>query len=172
MAEGSPRSTTWAVRPSCHQKLKHTWRPFGNANPLQQLLLKFIRGPGMTAGGIDPGSAVGTPDQACHGSPLSYTGEWVRSQSRKASFIRVCQPAPVALKAAKTSGLYRTATCSLSGPRLGPRVRARPTTTPPCLRTAPSQSETRVLGLSGSFTISVGIVFPVDAFFMPFCLSD
>ena len=26
-----------------HQKLKHTWRPFGNANPLQQLLLKFIR---------------------------------------------------------------------------------------------------------------------------------
>ncbi|WP_286137843.1 hypothetical protein [Polaromonas sp. C04] len=26
-----------------HQKLKLTWRPFGNANPLQQLLLKFIR---------------------------------------------------------------------------------------------------------------------------------
>jgi len=26
-----------------HQKLKHTCRPFGNANPLQQLLLKFIR---------------------------------------------------------------------------------------------------------------------------------
>jgi len=25
------------------QKLKHTWRPFGNATPLQQLLLKFIR---------------------------------------------------------------------------------------------------------------------------------
>jgi len=22
-----------------HQKLKHTWRPFGNASPLQQLLL-------------------------------------------------------------------------------------------------------------------------------------
>jgi len=26
-----------------HQKLKFTWRPFGNANPLQQLLLAFIR---------------------------------------------------------------------------------------------------------------------------------
>jgi len=26
-----------------HQKLKHTWRPFGNAKPRQQLLLKFIR---------------------------------------------------------------------------------------------------------------------------------
>lgn len=101
-----------------------------------------------------------------------YTGEWVRSQSRKASFIRVCHPAPVARNAASTSGLYRTATCSLSGPRFGPRVRARPTTTPSCLRTAPSQSETLVLGLSGSLTISVGEVFPVDAFFMLFCLSN
>jgi tRNA threonylcarbamoyladenosine dehydratase len=26
-----------------HQKLRFTWRPFGNSNPLQQLLLKFIR---------------------------------------------------------------------------------------------------------------------------------
>jgi len=34
-----------------------------------------------------------------------YTGECVRSQSRKASFMRLCQPAPVALKALRTSGL-------------------------------------------------------------------
>jgi hypothetical protein len=26
-----------------HQRIKFTWRPFGNANPLQQLMLMLIR---------------------------------------------------------------------------------------------------------------------------------
>ena len=95
-------------------------------------------------------------------------GECVRSQSRNASFIRVCHPAPVARKAASTSGLYRTATCSFTGRRFGPRVLTMPTGTPFCFITAPFQSATEVRGLSGS----AGMIFPVDAFFMLFCLSD
>jgi hypothetical protein len=26
-----------------HQKTKFTWRPFGNANPIQQIMLRLIR---------------------------------------------------------------------------------------------------------------------------------
>ena len=41
---GSVRAAPWGMHFDAYQqKLKHTWRPFGNANPLQQLLLKFIR---------------------------------------------------------------------------------------------------------------------------------
>ena len=41
---GVIRAAPWGMHfDAYHQKLKHTWRPFGNANPLQQLLLKFIR---------------------------------------------------------------------------------------------------------------------------------
>ena len=41
---GAIRPAPWGMQfDAYHQKLKFTWRPFGNANPLQQLLLRFIR---------------------------------------------------------------------------------------------------------------------------------
>jgi len=44
LGRGSIRAAPWAMQfDAYHQRLKFTWRPFGNANPLQQLLLKFIR---------------------------------------------------------------------------------------------------------------------------------
>lgn len=44
LGRGSIKAAPWGMHfDSYHQKLKFTWRPFGNANPLQQLLLKFIR---------------------------------------------------------------------------------------------------------------------------------
>ncbi|APW45062.1 ThiF family adenylyltransferase [Rhodoferax antarcticus] len=44
LKRGTVRAAPWGMQfDAYHQKLKHTWRPFGNANPLQQLLLKFIR---------------------------------------------------------------------------------------------------------------------------------
>ncbi len=44
LSRGAIRPVPWAMQfDAFHQKLKFTWRPFGNANPLQQLLLKFIR---------------------------------------------------------------------------------------------------------------------------------
>jgi hypothetical protein len=44
LGRGTVRAAPWGMHfDAYHQKLKLTWRPFGNANPLQQLLLKFIR---------------------------------------------------------------------------------------------------------------------------------
>lgn len=44
LGRGTLRAAPWGMHfDAYHQKLKLTWRPFGNANPLQQLLLKFIR---------------------------------------------------------------------------------------------------------------------------------
>lgn len=44
LKRGKIKAAPWGMHfDAYHQKLKHTWRPFGNANPLQQLLLKFIR---------------------------------------------------------------------------------------------------------------------------------
>ena len=44
LGRGSLKPAPWAMQfDGYHQKLKFTWRPFGNANPLQQLLLLFIR---------------------------------------------------------------------------------------------------------------------------------
>lgn len=44
LGRGSIRVAPWGMHfDAYHQKLKLTWRPFGNSNPLQQLLLKFIR---------------------------------------------------------------------------------------------------------------------------------
>lgn len=44
LGRGTLRAAPWGLHfDAYHQKLKSTWRPFGNANPLQQLLLKFIR---------------------------------------------------------------------------------------------------------------------------------
>ena len=44
LGRGSIRAAPWGMHfDAYHQKLKLTCRPFGNANPLQQLLLKFIR---------------------------------------------------------------------------------------------------------------------------------
>lgn len=44
LKRGSLKAAPWGMHfDAYHQKLKLTWRPFGNANPLQQLLLKFIR---------------------------------------------------------------------------------------------------------------------------------
>lgn len=44
LGRGAVRAAPWAMQFDAYdQKLKFTWRPFGNANPLQWLLLKFIR---------------------------------------------------------------------------------------------------------------------------------
>ncbi|MFZ4289624.1 ThiF family adenylyltransferase [Variovorax sp. HJSM1_2] len=44
LGRGNIKAAPWGMHfDAYHQKLKFTWRPFGNANPLQQLLLKFIR---------------------------------------------------------------------------------------------------------------------------------
>jgi molybdopterin/thiamine biosynthesis adenylyltransferase len=44
LGRGTLKAAPWGMHfDAYHQKLKSTWRPFGNANPLQQLLLKFIR---------------------------------------------------------------------------------------------------------------------------------
>lgn len=41
---GAIKAAPWGMQfDAYHQKLKFTWRPFGNSNPLQQLLLRFIR---------------------------------------------------------------------------------------------------------------------------------
>lgn len=44
LGRGAMKAAPWGMHfDAYHQKLKWTWRPFGNANPLQQLLLRFIR---------------------------------------------------------------------------------------------------------------------------------
>jgi len=44
LGRGSIKAAPWGMHfDAYHQKLRLTWRPFGNSNPLQQLLLKFIR---------------------------------------------------------------------------------------------------------------------------------
>ena len=44
LGRGRMRAAPWGMHfDAYHQTLKHTWRPFGNSHPLQQLLLKFIR---------------------------------------------------------------------------------------------------------------------------------
>ena len=44
LGRGSIKAAPWGMHfDAYHQKLKLTWRPFGNSNPLQRLLLKFIR---------------------------------------------------------------------------------------------------------------------------------
>lgn len=44
LGRGSVRAAPWGMHFDAYrQKLKFTWRPFGNANPLQKLLLMFIR---------------------------------------------------------------------------------------------------------------------------------
>ncbi|WP_210544171.1 ThiF family adenylyltransferase [Rhodoferax sp. PAMC 29310] len=44
LGRGTLKAAPWGMHfDAYHQRLKSTWRPFGNANPLQQLLLKFIR---------------------------------------------------------------------------------------------------------------------------------
>ena len=44
LGRGSIRPAPWGMHfDAYHQKLKFTWRPMGNSNPLQRLLLKFIR---------------------------------------------------------------------------------------------------------------------------------
>jgi molybdopterin/thiamine biosynthesis adenylyltransferase len=44
LGRGAIKAAPWGMQfDAYNQKLKFTWRPFGNSNPLQQLLLKFIR---------------------------------------------------------------------------------------------------------------------------------
>lgn len=44
LGRGALKAVPWGLHfDAYHQKLKLTWRPFGNSNPLQQLLLKLIR---------------------------------------------------------------------------------------------------------------------------------
>lgn len=44
LGRGNLRAAPWAMQfDAYHQKIKFTWRPFGNANPLQQLMLLLIR---------------------------------------------------------------------------------------------------------------------------------
>ena len=44
LKRGPTRAAPWALQYDAYQqKLAYTWRPFGNAHPLQRLLLRFIR---------------------------------------------------------------------------------------------------------------------------------
>lgn len=44
LGRGAVRAVPWGLHFDAYrQRLKLTWRPFGNSNPLQQLLLRFIR---------------------------------------------------------------------------------------------------------------------------------
>jgi molybdopterin/thiamine biosynthesis adenylyltransferase len=44
LGRGRLKAAPWGMHfDAYHQKMTHTWRPWGNANPLQQLLLRFIR---------------------------------------------------------------------------------------------------------------------------------
>ena len=44
LGRGKLKAAPWGMHfDAYHQVLKHTWRPFGNSNPLQQLLLMLIR---------------------------------------------------------------------------------------------------------------------------------
>ena len=44
LGRGSIKAAPWGIHfDAYHQKLKLTWRPFGNSNPIQRILLKFIR---------------------------------------------------------------------------------------------------------------------------------
>ena len=44
LGRGAIKAAPWGLHfDAYHQRLKLTWRPFGNSNPLQQILLKFIR---------------------------------------------------------------------------------------------------------------------------------
>jgi molybdopterin/thiamine biosynthesis adenylyltransferase len=44
LRRGDIKAAPWGMHfDAYHQRLKFTWRPFGNSNPLQQLLLRFIR---------------------------------------------------------------------------------------------------------------------------------
>ena len=44
LVRGTLKAAPWGMHfDAYHQRLKFTWRPFGNSNPLQWLLLKFIR---------------------------------------------------------------------------------------------------------------------------------
>jgi len=55
LGRGLIKAAPWGMHfDAYHQKLKFTWRPFGNSNPLQQLLLRFIRP--VLRGGASPTS--------------------------------------------------------------------------------------------------------------------
>lgn len=44
LGRGELRAVPWSLQFDAYrQRLRHCWRPFGNANPLQRLLLAFIR---------------------------------------------------------------------------------------------------------------------------------
>ncbi|MBK9237030.1 MAG: ThiF family adenylyltransferase [Rhodoferax sp.] len=44
LGRGTMKAAPWGMQfDAYHQTLRMTWRPFGNSNPFQQLLLKFIR---------------------------------------------------------------------------------------------------------------------------------
>jgi molybdopterin/thiamine biosynthesis adenylyltransferase len=44
LGRGGLRPAPWAMQFDAYrQRLSHTWRPFGNANPLQRLLLRLVR---------------------------------------------------------------------------------------------------------------------------------
>lgn len=44
LGRGNLRPAPWAMQfDAYHQRIKFTWRPFGNANPIQQLMLLLIR---------------------------------------------------------------------------------------------------------------------------------
>jgi hypothetical protein len=44
LGRGGVKAAPWGMHfDAYHQRLKFTWRPFGNSNPIQRLLLRFIR---------------------------------------------------------------------------------------------------------------------------------
>jgi len=85
--------------------------------------------------------------------PMDYTVRCRFTYARNASFMRVCQPSPVARKNSTTSGLYRTVTATLVGRFCGPRWPGR-RTLPFAQNALTACASLGSYGHSGSFTVS------------------
>lgn len=85
--------------------------------------------------------------------PMDYAARCRFTYARNASFMRVCQPSPVARKYSTTSGLYRTVTATLVGCFCGPRWPGR-RTLPFAQKAFTDAASLGSYGHSGSFTLS------------------
>jgi hypothetical protein len=85
--------------------------------------------------------------------PMHYAARCRFTYARNASFMRVCQPSPVARKYSTTSGLYRTVTATLVGCFCGPRWPGR-RTLPFAQNAFTEAASLGSYGHSGSFTLA------------------
>lgn len=84
---------------------------------------------------------------------MDYAARCRFTYARNASFMRVCQPSPVARKYSTTSGLYLTVTATLVGCFCGPRWPGR-RTLPFAQNALTEAASLGSYGHSGSFTLA------------------